>query len=121
MSNDLWRGCFIAESLIDPTILNNYQCFKIRITKTIYELDNEGNRGRWHMYWIKAPQEDFDLFTANMKYNWYGHFWKGNDIIAIFQQKKFKLKLNDKTTWQAAIEFGLSQGIVAEQLDFLTI
>lgn len=115
-----WKGCFISEGLKDPTILNRFFCYKVRITKDNQLLDENGTRGRWHMYWIEVDESSFDIFKDQMKYNWYGHFWNGNDIVAIFEGACFRLKNDDKKTWQEAIAYGKSQGICEEQLDFLT-
>lgn len=119
MIKDVWKGCFISESLVDPTILNNYHCSKIRITGADLPIDDKGTKGRWHMYWIEVDVDSFHTFEQNMKYNWYGHFWKGNNIKAIFENRIFDLEKEDKTTWTEAIEYGKTQGIPEEQLDFL--
>lgn len=120
MNTTIWKGAFISEGLEDPRILNDYKCTKIRITSDTLPIDDKGTKGRWHMYWIEATPDTFDVFANNMKYNWYGHFWKGNEIVAIFQGRTFKLLKDDKSTWAEAIEFGLSQNIEEDQLDFLT-
>lgn len=120
MKNQFWKGCFISEGLKDPRILNSYNCFKFRITSDTLPLDDKGTTGRWHMFWIEVPESDFDIFKDNMKYNWYGHFWNGNRIVAIFEDQKFELDKENKDTWKEAIEYGISQNISEEQLDFLT-
>ena len=120
MSKDYWKGCFISEGLKDPSILNGFNCYKFHITKILLEIDSNGTLGRWHMYWIEAPEDKFNIFEKNVKFSWYGHFWKGNKIIAIFEGKKFELDKNNKETWKDAIAYGLSQNIKKEQLYFLT-
>jgi len=47
------------------------------------------------------------------------HFWRGREVIAIFQGKKFEFNYDDKSSWASAVEHGLSIGIPKEQLDFL--
>lgn len=120
MEKQYWKGCFISEGLKDPRILNLYNCFKFRITDDSLPLDDKGTIGRWHMFWIEVPDSDFEVFKDNMKYNWYGHFWNGNKIVAIFEGKMFELDKENKDTWKGAIEYGISQNISKEQLDFLT-
>lgn len=115
-----WKGCFISEGLKDPTILNKYICYRFRITKETMILDEKGTMGRWHMYWIEVTEDAFEEFKDNIKYNWYGHFWNDEDIVAIFDGAYFKLLKNDKETWKDAISYGVSQGICEEQLDFIT-
>lgn len=46
------------------------------------------------------------------------HFWRGRDIVAIFQGKKFEFNYDNKDSWSPVIEYGLSVGIPREQLDF---
>jgi hypothetical protein len=120
MSTKCWKGCFISEGLTDPTILNGFKCYKFYITGSNLEIDENGNLGRWHMYWIEATENRFDIFVENMKYGWYGHFWRDNEIVVIFNGKKFILDKNNKETWKEAINYGLSQNIKEEQLDFKT-
>ncbi|MDC7220998.1 MAG: hypothetical protein PQJ59_13770 [Spirochaetales bacterium] len=115
-----WKGCFVSESLKNPKILNELSCYKIKITGPNLPIDEKGTLGRWHMYWIETPNPPIELFKGNMLYNWYGHFWKENEIIAIFEGAVFTLNKNDKETWKDAIEYGKSQGILETQLDFLT-
>ena len=119
MGKDIWKGCFISESLKDPTILNNFKCYNFRITNDNLPL-GEGRTGRWHMYWIETSDPPIELFQESMCYNWYGHFWNGNNIVAIFENKSFHLLQNDRSTWKEAIEYGKKQGILEKQLDFLT-
>ena len=120
MIKEKWKGCYISEGLKDPTILNHYSCYRFKITTDNLPLDEIGTKGRWHMYWIESEDIDSELFASNMKYNWYGHFWKGNEIIVIFEDRTFKIKKDNKETWKEAIAFGKSQNILEEQLDFLT-
>lgn len=55
MAQKSWKGCFISESLKDPTILNDIKCYQIRITEANLPIDEDGNIGRWHMYWMETP------------------------------------------------------------------
>jgi hypothetical protein len=47
------------------------------------------------------------------------HFWDGRDVIAIFKNKVFEFNYDDKSTWSEAVDYGRSQGIPDEQLDFI--
>jgi hypothetical protein len=40
-------------------------------------------------------------------------------MIVVFRNKTFNQKVTDKTTWEPAIQYGLSIGVPKEQLDFI--
>ena len=46
------------------------------------------------------------------------HFWKGTDVIAIFNNKSFEFNYEDKSTWKEVLTYGLSLGLPASELDF---
>jgi hypothetical protein len=46
------------------------------------------------------------------------HFWRDQQVIAVFQDKTFEFTATDKSTWAPAVAHGLKLGIPAEQLDF---
>ena len=39
-------------------------------------------------------------------------------MTILFKGKRFEIKFSDKSTWKDAVNYGLSIGIPAEQLDF---
>ena len=47
------------------------------------------------------------------------HFWNGDDIIAVFPGKTFRMQHSDQSAWTEAIEYGKSINIPEEQLDFI--
>ncbi|MEI6288783.1 MAG: hypothetical protein WCP18_04425 [bacterium] len=113
MTNE-YKGAIIEESLADNRLLNNLDIIKVRIS------NDENPADRWHIYTVKVNQEEIEKLAQNIKPKWYMHFWNDQkDIIAIFENKKFKFNYEDKASWSPAIDYGLSQGIPKEQLDFL--
>lgn len=106
-------GTIVEESLEDNRILNDLKIVSFRISKD----DNPADR--WHLYGVEVSEEEIDKLKREIKDKWYAHFWKGDDVIAVFKDKKFAFKHSDKETWKTAIEYGLSLGIPAEQLDFV--
>lgn len=114
----LWRGVVVSESLRDPTVLNGFSCRKFLITPDTLPLDEPGQVGRWHLYWLETEEVPWDVLEANMKPSWYGHFWKGRELRVIFSGKVFVMDTVDKATWAEAATYGLAQGIPPEQLDF---
>jgi hypothetical protein len=55
----------------------------------------------------------FFMFTQNF----YAHFYRDNELIAVFRYRVFRMT-PDETTWTAAREYGKSLGIPEKQLDF---
>ena len=58
-------------------------------------------------------------FSRYINVGWYMHFWNGNDVIAVFKDKVFEFKHDQKETWKDACDYGRSMGIPEKQLDFL--
>ncbi|MFA5993007.1 MAG: hypothetical protein WC796_04845 [Candidatus Pacearchaeota archaeon] len=109
-----FKGCIIEESFTDNRILNEIEIIKLKIT------NEENPAERWHIYNTLVSEKEIEKLSKIIKKGrWYMHFWKGNDIIVIFKNKKFKIKINDKSTWKKAIDYGLSINIPKEQLDFV--
>lgn len=108
-------GTIVEESLEDSRVLNDFHILNTRITKE----DNPAER--WHLCKVEATPEQLQKLSAVLKpEKWYAHFWNGNKIIVVFRDKTFEQKADDKSTWEPAIQYGLSIGIPKEQLDFPT-
>ncbi|MDD2785607.1 MAG: hypothetical protein PHS79_01785 [Patescibacteria group bacterium] len=108
-----FKGTIVEESLQDNRILNDLHIIGVEISQ------DENPANRWHMYSVLVTREDIERLSVTIKPKWYMHFWKDRDIVAIFQGKQFEFNYDDKSTWAQAVEYGLSQGIPKEQLDFL--
>lgn len=107
-------GTVVEESLEDSRVLNNSHILSARITSE----DNPVKR--WHLYKVEATPEQLQKLSAVLKpREWYAHFWSGGKMIVVFRGKTFEQKVDDKSTWESAIQYGLSIGIPKEQLDFL--
>lgn len=112
--NKEYRGTIIEESLDDNRILNNLQIIKFRITND----DNPQNR--WHLFTVNISEEKIKEISKHIKSGkWYMHFWNNNHIIAVFKERVFEFDLNNKSSWEEAISYGISLGIPVEQLDFV--
>ncbi|MBI2630043.1 hypothetical protein HYW76_03000 [Candidatus Pacearchaeota archaeon] len=109
-----YKGCIVEESLEDNRILNGIKIFKMEITK------ERNARDRWHIYHALVNEKDIEKLMKHLKQKWYMHFWNGNKMIVCFKERRFELKINDKRTWQEAVDYGLSLGIPIKQLDFST-
>ncbi len=115
-----WRGVVIAEGLRDPKIINNLRVVGAHITADDLPVDEDGNRGRWHLYWIDAAPEDIGLIQSHTLHTWYAHFWTGNQLVVVYDDARFDLSRDDQSTWESAISHGLRQGLPREWLDFPT-
>ena len=115
-----WKGVIISESLVEPSLINEFDVYKVRISKRDELVDEKGGKGRWHLYWVRATDRQIKSVSRQIKRGWYAHFWKSQELIAVFRRKKFEFVAKDKSTWKKAIEYGKSVGIPEEQLDFPT-
>lgn len=108
-----YKGMIVEESLIDNRVLNNFQIEKFNIT------EDENPEDRWHIYTVSVSISQIDDLMTQIKPNWYMHFWKDKDIIAIFADKRFEFNYDDKSTWKDVIEYWLWLWIPKEQLTFV--
>ena len=110
-----YLGTIIEESLEDGRVLSDFRILGVRITND----DNPAER--WHLYKVEATPEQLQKLSSILKpEKWYAHFWSGDKMIVVFRDKTFTQKIGDMSTWEPAIQYGLSIGIPKEQLDFLT-
>ncbi len=98
--------------LIKQKILNVLKIIDFNILKEENMID------RWHLYTVQVSKKEIILLSKNIKSKWYMHFWKDQNVIAIFKNKKFEFNFNDKSTWKTLMAYGLSLGIPKKQLDF---
>ena len=106
-----FKGILIEESLDDPRILNLISISKVRIT-------SDNPLDRWHIYTLKATKEEINNLSNHIKQGWYMHFWRGTEVIVIFNGQRFEFRKSDKSAWQSVTNYGLFVGIPREQLDF---
>ena len=108
-------GTIIEESLMDNRVLNGLKIISFRIS------GDERPSDRWHLYKVEIAEDDIEKLSQYIKQGtWYMHFWdEDKNVIAVFKDKIFRFKYNDKKTWEEAVMYGLSLGIPVEQLDFV--
>ena len=115
-----YKGVVISEGLRDPIIINEFPVYKAEITGDDRLIDYDGHLGRWHIFYIECNKSDIDRIQSQLLQGWYTHFWKGNHIIVVYNDRQFQMLKDDKSTWEEAIEHGKAQGIPLEELDFPT-
>jgi len=117
--NDRWKGIIIAESLEEPSLISDFEVFRAKISEKDLDL-GEGKQGRWHLYYVHPTSSEISAVSSQIKPGWYCHFWRGNNLVVVFRDKKFEMLADDKSTWRDAVEYGRSIGIPEKQLDFPT-
>lgn len=110
-----------SSSLKNPTILNNYEHLKVTIQFEPNSLVSKYH----HNFLLQFPDNVVDQAIADiqkeMLKSWYSFFWNNNMLNIIFDTKKFAVSLPDgwsSDQMKQAQEFGKSQGISEEYLDF---
>lgn len=128
--NNSWRGWVIDKSLKDTAILS-----KLKILKSYTEENVEADKKQvWDVYTVEVEDKDIvktsKLFENLIKPGYYTHFTDGNNLLIIFPEKSFKIRLKnigeekpcgitdfemdskDKNLWKSAIEYGVKEGKV---------
>ncbi len=104
-----YKGTIVENSLQNTKILED-----LNILKT-YPLED------WLLHDVTIDEKEIEKMGKYLKDGpWYMHFWQdgSDDVLVVFKDKIFKIKYSDKNTWTEAIQYGKSQGIPKEQLDF---
>jgi hypothetical protein len=114
------KGCVIAESLVDPTMINGLATYHAAVSPDGLPLDRDGGMGRWHLYWFRCAPDVVPAVQQQLKQGWYAHFWDGPCIIVVYADAIFEIRADDRSTWADAVAPGRRHGIPDEQLDFLT-
>jgi hypothetical protein len=105
-------GIIVEESLDDNRVINNYEVSKMCIT------GHEKRQDRWHMYEVILTKDEIMKLSKHIVDGWYMHFWWERNVIAVFKDKQFEFKYDDKETWTEVLKYGISLGIPEAQLDF---
>lgn len=112
----MWRGVIIKESLKNEKILDKIKVVRTRITG----LEEQG--GKYHFLYFELKNENLEKFVAEakntIKNKWYTHICKNNEMIVIFSGKIFRFKETEKQKIEEARNYGLSIGIIKEQMPF---
>ncbi len=109
----MYTGTIVQESLDSQEILSMFDIVKIE------ETDDENKNDRWHIYTVKVTMNDILGLRLHVKPKWYMHFWNEKELVIVFKDRLFTCTRNDVDSIRQAVEYGKTQGIAEEQLDFL--
>ena len=108
-----FHGIIVKESLENKSLLD-----EVEILGT--------QKGRdWELIRVGLNNSKREEFIKSVRRNlkseggvpFYAHFYSKDKLIIVFPGKMFEVTPN-RNTWKAVIDYGLSQGIPIEQLDF---
>jgi len=106
------QGTIIENSLTDPAVLKELSILKSWSTST------------WNLHHVSLDRPQALKLASYIKAGpWYMHFWESgtDDVLVVFKDKTFDIKHSDKSTWQEAIDYGISIGVPDKQLDFVIL
>ena len=110
-----------SSSLKNPTILNSYEHLKVTI-----QFEPHSSASKYHHnFLLQFPDNIVDQAITDiqkeMLESWYSFFWNNSTLNIVFDTKRFAVILPDgwsSSRMRLAQEFGRSQGISEEYLDF---
>jgi hypothetical protein len=106
----IYTGTIVEQSLTDLSVLDDIKILKTTVSP---------NAG-WRMHVVEITYEQIKNVSKFLEpTKWYAHFWSGDDMVVVYPNKLFRQSVSDKSSWKAAINYGLNIGIPIEQLDFL--
>jgi hypothetical protein len=112
----VWKGVVIEESLNDKGLLG-----LARIVGTSSStLEAEEEKGSLHFHKVEvddAKKSEFvDKAKRSIKNSWYIHICRGETMAVIFKDKSFEFTKAQKDKLEQTRSYGLSIGIIREQL-----
>lgn len=110
-----------SAALKNPAILNNYEHLKVTI-----QFEPKSQTSKYHYnFLLQFPDNVIDKSITDIQIemldSWYSFFWNNSVLNIVFNKKRFEISLS--SGWNSykikeAQEFGRSQGIPEEYLDF---
>ena len=114
----VWKGVIIKESLEDDSVLKLVKIIKSRKTT----LEKEAERGFLTFLCVEIKDQDkntlINKLKSSIKGGFYMHIVKENIMIVIYKNKVFEFTSEEKNKLEEARNYGLSIGILKEQLPF---
>lgn len=104
----MYKGVIVEQSITDITILSSLDVQN----RNVIDAQN------WIETTVFVTEEQIEKLSSLLRDGWYMHFWSGRSVKVIFKNKVFEINYDDKSTWNSAVQYGMSIGIPYEQLDF---
>ena len=113
----VWKGVIIEESLDDKFLLK-----LVKIVETRKEtLESEEEKGFLHFHNIEVSDDKEKEFVKKakscIKQGWYLHICKDKKMVIVFKGKSFDVAKGQKDKFAKAKKYGVSIGILEEQLE----
>lgn len=110
-----------SASLENPTVLNTYKHLNVTV-----QFEPQSTVGKYHYIFLlqfldSGVEQAIVEIQREMLSSWYSFFWNDTSANILFDTARFVVSLPDGWTSKEAIkarEFGTSQGIQEEYLDF---
>lgn len=121
----MYHGIIIEEGLNDTSILKEVGILDTKVEEIVDDHQTPWLK-QWTLHTVEIPEEKADevaeKISGALDYShnssWYADF-KNNDYhFIIYQDKVFKIKLDDAEGFKSAREHGISLGIPEYQVDF---
>jgi hypothetical protein len=114
----VWKGVIIEESLFDKSILNLVKIVKTRKTT----LENESERGNLTFLYFELDDKKEDEFVDKallvIKDRFYLHLCRDERMVVVYRNRMFDFSSNELNKLNQARDYGLSVGILREQMPF---
>ncbi len=114
----VWEGVIIEESLESKYLLK-----LAKIVKTEQSiLESEEEKGFLHFHNIEVEDDKKAKFVEEaknaIKQGWYLHICKDGKMIVVFKGQSFGFTKSQKDKIEQAKKYGMSIGIIEEQVQF---
>ena len=106
-----FTGCVILESLEADNVLLGLT----PIAERVAEMPRDPDAKVWHVRWYALGEEDLrrrlPILAQAIRPHWYAHFFDGDDLCVILPGRFFWASASDRSTWNAFIAYGDTQGV----------
>ena len=119
----VYTGVIIEESLENKEVLKS-----VRIVKTDIERVTDTHKTPWVKQWtmhtVEIPDSDAEGIarvlsrSLDSRHEWYADFKNAKTHFIIFRDKVFRIERASPAQYQDVVNYGISLGIPAHQLDF---
>lgn len=124
----MYTGTIIEESLTNTDVLKKCHVVKT-VVSPVTPKDNTPHLKQWTLHSVEIPESEVEQIVQELSEviegdgehgSWYADFKNEQFHYVIYPNKIFKMDLKSKADHEAAMNYGLSLGIPAHQVDFIT-